>query len=141
MDSSVWSNVNYDFKKRVFSGRVINNENIVEPKQFLNKCLSIVFQKVRQFMKQRKSPIKLNCGLACKYTINKNGVEEMVKIFHNSKMTPVAISDNFEECYSKNVYAPILKNICEYQKNVGDKALRKIMYLQVYLFLSFDKFT
>lgn len=128
-----WTDVKSAFKKRVFCGRLVCNENIIEPTVYLHKCALELVQKVGEFINTFRSPVKLNCMLACEYVIRKGENVSFAEIFHNSKMSSITISDDFVEWFIVNVQDPILTHMSEFQERDSGKALNRILYLQVSL--------
>lgn len=126
-----WRDVKTAFAKKIFSGRLVSNENIIEPKTYLQKCALELVQKIGEFIYNFKSPVKLNCMLACEYLIKKGENVSMVEIFHHSKMASITISDDFVEWFIVNVQEPILTHMSEFQERDSGKALHRILYLQV----------
>ena len=127
----VWEATLSSFKKRVFCGKINNNENIIEPKLFLNKCIFILLEKVGEFIYKFKSPVKINCELCCEYLLQKNNNLQSYQIYHNSRMMPIILNDDFTEWFNVNVMDPILNNMSEFQERDSGKALNKICFLQV----------
>lgn len=119
------------YKKRVFCGRIVNDENYIDPSKFLVACKGLLMLKIGDFLFKFRSPVKVNFELACEFVLKKGQTETLVEIFFVTEMTPLTISVDFNEWFVDNVLNPIAKKMSEFQERDSGKALRRIIHLQV----------
>lgn len=96
-----------EFKKRLFSGRIVYTNAITEPfKAFLTECLALLVLKIGEFIHNFRSVAKINFELACEYVLIKGQQEQLQVIYFQTKMTQIWISQDFKVWYAENVMDP-----------------------------------
>lgn len=125
------------FKNRVYSGKIHNDGSHFDPVKFLTACHTLLVLKIGEFSFNYKSGVKVNFELVCEFVVKKGQTETLSEIFFSTPMTPLTLSDNFEDWFSEHVKGPILSKLQDFQERESGKALRRILYLRVNTFLLF----
>ncbi|XP_036150345.1 uncharacterized protein LOC105835717, partial [Monomorium pharaonis] len=120
-----WREIDTAFESRVLTGAVINVRHI-EPRQFLKDAKNIVFERVRNFIREHNS-VKVNTAFNGEFVAGEKRANKSV----NTKYYGLFQTSDLNEWYERHVIEPTLVSLEEFQERDSGWALSTILSLTI----------